>query len=271
MEHVLVDGECTTCSPSQSATDQLTGHLHVLDNGICVTCKPSARRNFDPSEPRDPLTGEWGLGGAADGALKDTLKLASRIDLKPGEHFESSQSMDGHEGSVGLAWTRRGGARHLRLGALGEEGEWTAGNDGSTVDLDEHGIAALGASLRDMQQAGARAAADFKDVQRQLKTQHGSHAPDEAHVQHLRDEYARLIGDAAPVKQTTIYGSDFGQLRVGVAADEATAGGYDTWLVPQSRGAEPPDHLASAVGEGNGIQLTKAQLVKLIGFLGTST
>jgi hypothetical protein len=176
--------------------------------------------------------------------------------------------MDGHEGSVGLAWTRRGGAQHLRLGALGEEGKWTAGDDGFTVDLDEHGIAALGASLRDMQQAGARAAADFKDVQRQLKTQHGtgSHAPDEAHVQQLRDEYARLIGDAEPVKQTTIYGSDFGQLRVGVAADEATVGGYDTWLVPQSRGAEPPDHLASAAG----IQLTKAQLVKLIGFLGAS-
>lgn len=52
-----------------------------------------------------------------------------------------------------------------------------------------------------------------------------------------------------------------------MAASESGSGGYDTWLVPQRHGAAPPDHLASAATEGNGIALTKAQLSKLLTLL----
>lgn len=135
--------------------------LHTFINGICTTCEPTMRR-FDPAEPRDPHSGKWGIGSEVVKAIaglvgKDSLKIRDQIDLKPGERFEGSRSMDGQSGAVGFAWTRRHDGQHLRLGSLDDEGEWTAGDDGFTAELDEHGIASLRSSLHDMQQSGAQA------------------------------------------------------------------------------------------------------------------
>jgi hypothetical protein len=38
VEHVLVDGDCISCSRSQPVEMAAPAHLHVLDNGICTTC-----------------------------------------------------------------------------------------------------------------------------------------------------------------------------------------------------------------------------------------
>jgi hypothetical protein len=71
---------------------------------------------FDPSEPRDPHSGKWGVGGAAGTVLKDSLKLAGEIDLGPDEKLVGSGRVSGVGGSVLLAAVDSGGKRRLRVG-----------------------------------------------------------------------------------------------------------------------------------------------------------
>lgn len=264
--------------PPAEGQDVGRSYFHVLVDGICTNCAPMLERKFNPSEPRIPggeHGGEWGHGGAG-GAVKDALKLAGRIQLNDGETFKGSTKMDGRAGTIALAWTEHGGQRHLRLGMLGEhDSDWHAADDGSSAAFDEHGIEALKTSLRDMQTKGVQAVKDFKDVNREMDAIEAKHGADEskwaptvtAQYADLLGEYRRLTGDAAPTHGNTIYGSGFGQVRIGVAVNEGTPSEYDTWLVPQRRGAEEPGHLALAAQDGDGLSLTKVQLAKLLKLL----
>lgn len=236
------------------------------------------KARFDPAEPRDPHTGKWGLGGAVESTFKDALKLADRIGLGNGETFKGSTSMNGSTGGLGLAWTERNGQQHLRLGVLGEsDSDWHAADDGSTVELDEHGVDSLKSALRGMQDSGARAAKDFRELNAEFDAIEAKYGSDPAKMpadvaarhQQIGDEYQLLIGDAAPVDTNTVHGSTFGQLRLGVAAAE-TGGGYDTWLVPERRGADPGEYggdLRNAVYNGQGAELSKAQMTRLLKLL----
>lgn len=112
--HQLVNGVCVTCAPAG----------HVLLDGRCPTCRTAeASRHFDPAlHPHDPHNGEFTAtpGGAAAGALKDTLRLAEKIDLDPDEKLVSSSKIDGGAGGIRMALTEQGGKRMLRLGLGGE-------------------------------------------------------------------------------------------------------------------------------------------------------
>jgi hypothetical protein len=79
------------------------------------------KAKFNPSEPRVPggeHGGEWGSGGAG-GALKDTLKLAGRIQLGKDEKLVGSAKIDG-DGGIRMALTETHGVKSLRLGLGGE-------------------------------------------------------------------------------------------------------------------------------------------------------
>jgi hypothetical protein len=97
----------------------------------------SQTRKFNPAQPRDPHSGEWLDTTPGDGAFKDALKLAGRIELEPGERLLGSASVKGDKGTIRLAVIERDGVRSLRLGIGGptfggrddEAGPWRAGPD----------------------------------------------------------------------------------------------------------------------------------------------
>lgn len=114
---------------------------HVLVDGICTTCNSDVQRSFDPDEPRDPHTGKWGVGGAAGGALKDTLKLAGKIDLGPDEKLVGSDKLNADVGGIRMALTDTHGVKSLRLG-IGGTGFGSTHDDvgpwhGNQVSVDE--------------------------------------------------------------------------------------------------------------------------------------
>jgi HK97 family phage prohead protease len=82
-------------------------------------------RRYNTGQPRDPGGeggGQWvSAGGGAAGGLKDTLKLAGKIQLQPDEKLLSSAKFDAPAGGVRMALTERAGQRRLRFGA-GTEG-----------------------------------------------------------------------------------------------------------------------------------------------------
>lgn len=113
----------------------------AIQADVLADADDSVQAKFNPSEPRNPHTGEWvGTGGAA-GALKDTLKLAGKIDLAPDEHLVGSGKVDGDFGTVRLALTDLHGKKSLRIGigdsAFGsrddEAGPWRAGPDSTAA------------------------------------------------------------------------------------------------------------------------------------------
>jgi peptidoglycan hydrolase-like protein with peptidoglycan-binding domain len=96
-------------------------------------------------------------GGAPDVPLAgDKLKLAGRIELGPGETLAGSAAVP-HSGLVGAAVDSPSG-RRVRLG-IGihpdDVSRWKGSNRGSTVVLDERGVADLRTSLEQMRAAGA--------------------------------------------------------------------------------------------------------------------
>lgn len=80
---------------------------------------PEVMRNFDPGQLRVEH-GEHGGEWTASGALKDALKLASRIHLDDGETLVGSDKVQGDYGTVRMAVTEKGGRRSVRLG-LGDD------------------------------------------------------------------------------------------------------------------------------------------------------
>jgi 2'-5' RNA ligase len=90
---------------------------------------------YNPGQLRDP--GGEGGGRWTAGPLRDSLRLAGRIDLAPGESLLGSDRLNADGGTARLALTERDGERSLRLG-LGnpsfggrhdDAGLWTAGPD----------------------------------------------------------------------------------------------------------------------------------------------
>jgi hypothetical protein len=75
-------------------------------------------RKFNPNQPRDS-DGQWS-DGVPGSSLKDTLRLAGKIDLAPDETLVGSAKVDGEAGGIRMALTEQDGRRMLRLGVGGE-------------------------------------------------------------------------------------------------------------------------------------------------------
>lgn len=248
--------------------------MHVLENGICVTCQPHVMRNgicscvtarsFNPSlHPHDPHNGEFvgTPGGAAKGALKDTLKLAEKIDLDPDETLLGSDKLDLHGGGVRLALTETHGVKSLRLGVGGEGfghgGVWHGnrgglgnvddpdGVDGYTAKLDESAARKLGAAL-------VKALADGK--QKQLEV-------DEAYDKGL-PEPPRPEQGFWTIAEGSIPG-DWADVAYNVYLDDPSVG------VEVHIGAVPPGQsLEDLTGAEQAARLDPAEAQKLIRLLG---
>lgn len=114
----------------------------ILTNGL-----PELRR-FNPGEARDDH-GRWtdGPGGVVAEVLKDTLKLAERIDLKPGEKFHGSAKASDSSGDSTAVFARIDSldGMKIRFGIVLPEDsrKWRAENRGRTVELDETGVRQL--------------------------------------------------------------------------------------------------------------------------------
>lgn len=154
--HVLDNGVCVTCRPVAARAVE-----HVLVDGQCVTCPPVAAR-FDPKQLRDPGGedgGRWIAGpGAAVSALKDTLKLAERIDLKDGETFGGSAKASDGSGDFVAVFARidtPGGVK-IRFGTVLPEDarKWRAADQGRTVELNEANVRQLREVIDGSPQAG---------------------------------------------------------------------------------------------------------------------
>jgi uncharacterized protein len=89
-----------------------------------VRSLPAAElRRYNTSQPRDPGGedgGQWVSAGGGAGGLKDTLRLAEKIQLEPDEQLLGSAKLDGDIGGIRMALTERNGSRMLRFGAGGE-------------------------------------------------------------------------------------------------------------------------------------------------------
>lgn len=144
-------------------------HLHVLVNGICRTCRPSTlTRRFDPHQLRiqgGEHGGEWTKSGGI-GTVKDTLRLADRIELAPGERLAgSSRAVDRNGDSTAVFAAIEGpSGRRLRFGVVVPEDarRWRAANKGGTIELDEHGTAELRRVVSDAVATGKKNVADYR-------------------------------------------------------------------------------------------------------------
>lgn len=273
----------------------------VADDPVVVLKRPrnSVHRSFNPSEPRDPHTGEWGIGGAAEGAVKDALKLAGRIQLKDGESFGGSGKVSADAGQdVRFAWVTAGDGKHLRLTAGGDRdpelsdneaeqalhdtaAEWAAGDDGQTINLDEDGVASLRTALSNAQENGAEAAKREKQIVKSFDDLYArENAKDEGDLSPAgKAESDRLFVEQEKVSwgqedvdafwSTTVYGPNGQQLRIGVAADDHDPGHYSTVIVAgKGLSGSSWDELRSDAEVGfNGSILSKAQVAKLLKLL----
>jgi hypothetical protein len=75
VQHVLVDGECTTCSRSQPIVEESAPHLHVMDNGICTTCDPDDLLDEDSAALLQALNEMDGPLGAQRAAFDPSKHL----------------------------------------------------------------------------------------------------------------------------------------------------------------------------------------------------
>jgi peptidoglycan hydrolase-like protein with peptidoglycan-binding domain len=112
-------------------------------------------------------------GGGPDlPAAADKLNLAGRIELGPGETLAGSAALK-REGIAAAAVDSPAGRRiRLGVGIHPEDiGSWSGANKGSTVVLDEHGVAELRAAIprmREAAEAGKRRNAGFAARDREL-------------------------------------------------------------------------------------------------------
>lgn len=111
--------------------------------------KPRAKRKrvhakFDPSQARDPHSGEWIGTSAVGGALKDALNLAGRIELDPHPNEEERLAGSGRlnlDSSTGVdvVWAVVDSAygREYRIGTVNGEDvpKWRAAELGATASL----------------------------------------------------------------------------------------------------------------------------------------
>lgn len=138
------------------------------------------KAKFDPTEPRDPHSGKWGLGGEAEGAVKDALKLADRIQLGKGEKFAGSGKVRDKNGDMSavLAAVDTAAGRQVRLGLVLPEHErsWRAADKGGTVELDKHGAAQLRETLSGAAEAGRDS---VKNYYADVRKAHAGHLPAE--------------------------------------------------------------------------------------------
>lgn len=152
--------------------------LHALENGVCVKC--TSERKFDPSEPRDPHSGEWGVGGGAESSVKDALKLADRIQLGKDEKFAGSGKVRDKSGDMSavLAGVDTPAGRKVRLGLVLPEHEraWRAADKGGTVELDKHGVAQLNEMLSGAAEAGRDS---VKSYYADVRKAHAAKLPDD--------------------------------------------------------------------------------------------
>lgn len=88
--HVLVDGECTTCSRSQPSVDEPPQHLHVLDNGICTTCDPEDLLDEDSAALLQALNEMDGPPGETQRAAFDPSKHLRNPKGPGGGRFRSN-------------------------------------------------------------------------------------------------------------------------------------------------------------------------------------
>lgn len=118
--------------------------VKVAETAIGVAGTVAGRSARDNEHWRDQLRDPGGKGGgewvdSPGSALKDTLKLAGRIDLEPGETFAGSDKVQTEYGTVRVAATTVDGRPRVRLGigdaVFGgrndEAGPWRAGPDDS--------------------------------------------------------------------------------------------------------------------------------------------
>lgn len=267
------------------------------------------QRRFDPKEPRipgGPHGGEWGHGGGGAGsAFKDTLKLAKKIQLKDGEHFQGSGKLSPDEGAdVRLAWIGgKDGKSRLRLTTAADDHfvpadniddeddaaiekareahGWTAADDGRTVELDEEGVKTLRTALTNAQDEGADAGKQMRALSAEWDKLYADEGTDleskmsaagKKRGDELFAQQDALTGDegAEPYHKTTVYG-DFGQLKIGVYADSSDPGKYVVQLFSlQRNNAESFGELREGIQlgeEGYGSQLSKAQVAKLLKLL----
>lgn len=136
--HALDNGICVTCRPKE----------HVLVDGQCVTC--SARRSFDPSQPRDEH-GRWSLVAALLKVGKSTLQLQHHGDGNVSVH-------DQHGGSVHLSRREAGGGKFGNLlesaAEAGQVGDKQVMSQAHARDGELHRVAVAGIHKTHVAQAG---------------------------------------------------------------------------------------------------------------------
>lgn len=159
-------------TPDEDPTEAAASRAHQLVDGLCTTCSPTALRagHFDPNEPRDPHSGKWsgGPGGAAANITGDLLDLAGRIQLGDGEHLHSSGRLEthsGHDVDVLHAVIDTPSGRQVRLGIIPSHDahRWTAADKGATSVLSPRQTAHLRDDLADATKT-AKAAAKKADA-----------------------------------------------------------------------------------------------------------
>lgn len=101
-------------------TDDVADLIDAIDEVLQGVSVDEVERKFNPSQLRvgDGVDGgQW----TSTGATRDTLRLAGRIDLAPGERLVGSGRVDSSQGGLRMAVTETAGRRMVRLG-LGPEG-----------------------------------------------------------------------------------------------------------------------------------------------------
>lgn len=242
----------------------------------------SVAARFDPAEPREPHSGKWvGTGGTT----RDVLKLANRIDLKPGETFAGSDTIHAEEGRVNLAWIKRGGETHLRFGAGGgvfqeEAHKWRAADRGHTVELDAEQQQLLRAELTRMTDRAKQAGADMRELNKEYDrfyAKHGDHPsgaavsakwlaslPPDAAAQYEDLGNRSLPYTDEPVAHSAVYGS-WGAVRYEVQMHDLQ-NPRDWSLIIGVRAKGAPDSWDLRDGS-HGTWLSAGQVKKLQGML----
>ncbi len=151
-------------------------------------------RKFDPNEPRDPHSGEWSLGGAIAGAIKDALKLASKIDLNDDEHLIGSGKVDGNYGGFRIAALDRNGVRAYRIG-FGTEGFGRASRDDNIRAWDGNPTPHLSAEEH------ARLTAEVDRLDSQIEDAYGNDKL-ETELERKRDAIQERLNAASEFNQT---------------------------------------------------------------------
>lgn len=157
------DPATATAPPQPAAPTAPTPEPPTPTGALSVAAK------FNPAELREPHSGKWVGSG---GSVRDALKLADRIDLKPGETFAGSDTIHAEEGRINLAWVNRGGESHLRFAAGGgvfaeDAHKWRAADRGHTVELDADQRQVLHSELGRMMEQAKQAGVGMRELDKE--------------------------------------------------------------------------------------------------------